>query len=87
MNALEQILASTRQEVRRRREELPFAELEKLGQQRLEAEGHRSFARALRGPELALIAEHKAVPPAASSQERMQSPELAHASAQRGQAA
>lgn len=65
MNQLEPILTATRDEVRRRREAVPFAELERAGAQRLASDGVRPFADALAKPGLSLIAEHKRRSPSA----------------------
>jgi indole-3-glycerol phosphate synthase len=63
MNVLERIVAATREEVERRRREVPVAELE-----RRVARGSRElrpFAAALARPGLSLIAEHKRSSPSA----------------------
>jgi indole-3-glycerol phosphate synthase len=65
MNQLEPILAATEEEVRRRREAVPLAELERLGASRLEAGDLRPFASALCAPGLSVIAEHKRRSPSA----------------------
>jgi indole-3-glycerol phosphate synthase len=65
MNRLEPILIATRDEVRRRREAVPLAELERVGAQRLASDGVRPFADALAKPGLSLIAEHKRRSPSA----------------------
>jgi indole-3-glycerol phosphate synthase len=64
-NALEPILASTRSELKRRTEQVSLAALEALGRDRVDAGDRRSFARAVRGPGLAVIAEHKRRSPSA----------------------
>jgi indole-3-glycerol phosphate synthase len=65
MNRLEPILVATREEVRRRRETRPLAELEQAAARRLESDGARPFANALAAPGLSLIAEHKRRSPSA----------------------
>ncbi len=70
MNELQRIVAATRQELERRRRELPDAELEQAA---LAARGarpqadRRAFAEALRRPGLSLIAEHKRRSPSAGA--------------------
>lgn len=60
MNVLERILESTRDQVRRRREDLPLADLERG----LAGRGKdRPFAEALSRPGVSLIAEHKRASP------------------------
>jgi indole-3-glycerol phosphate synthase len=62
MNVLERIVDSTRDEVRRRREETPLAQLEA----RLHARGEdRPFSEALIRPGVSIIAEHKRRSPSA----------------------
>lgn len=63
MSVLERIVATTREDVERRRRELPLSALE----ERLAARGGRGrpFSRALRGRGVALIAEHKRRSPSA----------------------
>ena len=63
MNVLERIVAGTREEVERRRREVPVAELERRGAQR--SPELRAFAAALARPGLSLIAEHKRRSPSA----------------------
>jgi indole-3-glycerol phosphate synthase len=64
MNVLEQIVDQTRQDVERRRREVPIASL----QGALERRGEdRPFSEALVRPELALIAEHKRRSPSAGT--------------------
>ena len=63
MNALEPIIASTREELARRRERVPYAELERAAAVR--ASELRPFAEALSGPGLSVIAEHKRRSPSA----------------------
>jgi indole-3-glycerol phosphate synthase len=64
MNALDPILAATREEVARRRERAPLAELERAAAARPE---RRGFLEALRRPGLSLIAEHKRRSPSAGT--------------------
>jgi indole-3-glycerol phosphate synthase len=64
LNALEPILAATREEVARRRERVPVAELERAAAERSD---RRAFLDALRRPGLSLIAEHKRRSPSAGS--------------------
>jgi indole-3-glycerol phosphate synthase len=62
MNVLERIVASTREDVRRRREEVPLARLESD----LEGRGDdRPFSEALTLPGVSVIAEHKRRSPSA----------------------
>jgi indole-3-glycerol phosphate synthase len=63
MNALEPIIASTREEVARRRDRVPDAELERDAA--LRGSDLRPFAEALARPGLSLIAEHKRRSPSA----------------------
>jgi indole-3-glycerol phosphate synthase len=63
MNALERIVALTRDEVTRRRRETPLYELEPLAARRTEE--LRPFAAALARPGLSVIAEHKRRSPSA----------------------
>jgi indole-3-glycerol phosphate synthase len=63
VNALTPIIASTREDVARRREALPPAELERLAAAR--TEDRRPFLDALRAPGLSVIAEHKRRSPSA----------------------
>jgi len=64
VNVLERIVESTRDEVRRRREELPLAALERG----LAGRGEdRPFAEALSRPGVSLIAEHKRASPSAGT--------------------
>lgn len=56
MNVLERIVESTRQDVRRRQEQVPLAELERA----LAGRGHdRPFEEAVSRPGISVIAEHK----------------------------
>ncbi len=61
MSLLERIVDSTREDVRRRRREVPLAELEA----RLQARDDRPFSEALTRPGVSLIAEHKRRSPSA----------------------
>jgi indole-3-glycerol phosphate synthase len=63
VNALEPIIASTREELARRRERVPDAELERAAAGR--AGELRPFAEALSRPGLSVIAEHKRRSPSA----------------------
>jgi indole-3-glycerol phosphate synthase len=63
VNALELIIASTREELARRRERAPEAQLERAAAGR--AGELRPFAQALGGPGLSVIAEHKRRSPSA----------------------
>jgi indole-3-glycerol phosphate synthase len=63
VNALEPIIASTRQELARRRDRVPEAELEREAARR--AGELRPFAQALVKPGLSVIAEHKRRSPSA----------------------
>jgi len=64
MNVLERIVASTREDVRRRREEVPLARLEAD----LEGRGDdRPFSEALTLPGVSVIAEHKRRSPSAGT--------------------
>jgi len=65
MNVLERIVAGTRQEVERRRHEVPVAELERRAAQRTRE--LRPFAAALARPGLSVIAEHKRHSPSAGT--------------------
>src|SRR5262249_58697315 len=62
--ALEPILAAAREEVARRRERMPVAELERAAGERAD---RRCFLDALRRPGLSLIAEHKRRSPSAGT--------------------
>jgi indole-3-glycerol phosphate synthase len=63
MSELARIVAHTRQEVERRRREVPQSELERSAAERIEP--IRPFAEALARPGLSLIAEHKRRSPSA----------------------
>ncbi len=65
MNHLERIVATTREEVERRRVTVPEDELEARGRSRLVGDDLRPFEAALAGPGLSLIAEHKRRSPSA----------------------
>jgi len=65
VNALEPIVAATREEVRRRKLQTTPAQLERLAAQRLSAGDRRPFIDAIAGPGLAVIAEHKRRSPSA----------------------
>ena len=65
MSRLDPILASTREEVARRRQAIPPDVLEGAVRSRIEAGDRRSFLEALRRPGLSLIAEHKRRSPSA----------------------
>ena len=66
MNRLDPIVAGTREEVARRREAVPPAELERAVAARAEVDGPvRSLPAALARPGLAVIAEHKRSSPSA----------------------
>ncbi len=70
MNELQRIVASTREEIERRRVAVPDAELERAAMKAQAArapDGRRSFAEALRRPELSLVAEHKRRSPSAGA--------------------
>src|SRR5436305_7388904 len=59
MNKLEPILAATREDVDRRRDAVPEAQLRTAAARRVNAGDVRPFTEALRGAGLSLIAEHK----------------------------
>jgi len=63
MSELRRIISSTREDVARRRDATPAAALEQAARER--GELIRPFAAALRGPQIALIAEHKRRSPSA----------------------
>ncbi len=65
MNALEPIVAATREEVRRRKLQITPAQLERLAAQRASAGDRRSFTDAIAGPGVSVIAEHKRRSPSA----------------------
>jgi indole-3-glycerol phosphate synthase len=65
MNRLEPILSATREELARRRESVPLAELDRLGAQRVAGGDLRPFLGALARPGLSVIAEHKRRSPSA----------------------
>ncbi|HVL30810.1 MAG TPA: indole-3-glycerol phosphate synthase TrpC [Solirubrobacteraceae bacterium] len=64
MNVLERIVADTREDVRRRREEVPLSRLERALASRGE---DRPFNEALAGPGVSVIAEHKRRSPSAGT--------------------
>jgi indole-3-glycerol phosphate synthase len=63
MNVLERIVDDTRDEVKRRRKNVPLKQLERQLERR--AEGFRPFSEALTRPGVSLIAEHKRRSPSA----------------------
>ena len=63
MSVLDRIVDDTRDEVKRRRKEVPLKDLEKALERR--AEGFRPFSEALTRPGVSLIAEHKRRSPSA----------------------
>ena len=65
MSVLDRIVDDTRDEVKRRKKELPLKDLEKLIERR--AEGSRPFSEALTRPGVSLIAEHKRRSPCAGA--------------------
>lgn len=65
MNELERIVARTRGEVAGRKAARPQREVEAAAAQRLQSDGPRRFAAALRAPGLSVIAEHKRRSPSA----------------------
>jgi indole-3-glycerol phosphate synthase len=65
VNALERIVAATREEVARRRTVVPEAELARAGAERVQAGDFRPFLDLLRRPGLSVIAEHKRRSPSA----------------------
>ena len=65
MNRLDPIVAATREEVMRRREAVPPAEVEAAVARRLADDDMRDFAGALARPGLSVIAEHKRRSPSA----------------------
>jgi indole-3-glycerol phosphate synthase len=64
---LARIVATTREELGRRRRDLPQTELEQAGRARLDAGDLRGFAQGLGAPGLSLIAEHKRRSPSAGA--------------------
>jgi indole-3-glycerol phosphate synthase len=66
-NRLDPIVAATREEVARRRHELPEASLERAVAARAQSDPVRPFYRALARPGLSLIAEHKRRSPSAGA--------------------
>jgi indole-3-glycerol phosphate synthase len=67
MNELERIVATTRELVARRREQLPLHMLHEQSEARRTAGDERSFLGALERPGLSLIAEHKRRSPSAGA--------------------
>jgi indole-3-glycerol phosphate synthase len=65
VNALERIVAATREELDRRRGAVPERELAQAAEQRAHNEDFRPFLGSLRRPGLSLIAEHKRRSPSA----------------------
>ncbi len=65
MNELEKIVAATRVQVARRKDELPLSELERAAAARSRTADARSFHDAIAHPGLSLIAEHKRRSPSA----------------------
>jgi indole-3-glycerol phosphate synthase len=65
MNRLDPIVAATREEVTRRRQATPPAELERAATARAETDPVRPFAEALARPGVSVIAEHKRRSPSA----------------------
>jgi indole-3-glycerol phosphate synthase len=80
VNTLERILASTRDEVARRRIARPLAEVRAAGADRAAAGDRRDFRAALSRPGLSLIAEHKRRSPSAGAiREELSLPEVVSA--------
>jgi indole-3-glycerol phosphate synthase len=65
VSRLDPIIAATREQVARRRDQVPALELDRAVTRRADADPVRSFARALARPGLSLIAEHKRRSPSA----------------------
>lgn len=65
MNVLADIIATTRERVAQRKQELPVAQLARAAARRASSGDRRSFADALAAPGLSLIAEHKRSSPSA----------------------
>jgi indole-3-glycerol phosphate synthase len=65
VNRLDPIIAATREQVARRRDQVPAPELARAVRSRADADPVRSFERALARPGLSLIAEHKRRSPSA----------------------
>jgi indole-3-glycerol phosphate synthase len=65
VSALDRIVAATREEVSRRRVEVPSTQLESRAEARIAARDARGFVGALREPGLSVIAEHKRSSPSA----------------------
>jgi indole-3-glycerol phosphate synthase len=67
MNALQPIIARTREELTTRRSDVPLASLQRDAATRVAAGDRRSFAGALERPGLSVIAEHKRRSPSAGA--------------------
>jgi indole-3-glycerol phosphate synthase len=65
MSVLDRIVDDTRVEVKRRRKQVPLAQLEKQLEHRAGTEGFRPFSEALTRPGISVIAEHKRRSPSA----------------------
>jgi indole-3-glycerol phosphate synthase len=65
LSVLDRIVDDARDEVKRRRKQVPLSELESLLERRTGAEGFRPFSEALTRPGISLIAEHKRRSPSA----------------------
>ena len=65
MSVLDRIVDDTRGEVKRRRKQVPLAELEALLETRAATDGSRPFSEALTRPGVSVIAEHKRRSPSA----------------------
>ncbi len=88
MNRLEPILATTRIELERRKQERPRVELQQLAERRLQAGDRRGLLAALRRPGLSVIAEHKRRSPSAGLiREGVELPEVVAAYERAGAAA
>jgi indole-3-glycerol phosphate synthase len=67
MSVLERIVEDTRDEVKRRRKQVPLSKLETLLERRSGTEGFRPFSEALTRPGVSVIAEHKRRSPSAGT--------------------
>jgi indole-3-glycerol phosphate synthase len=67
VSVLERIVASTREEVERRRDQVHLTELQRAGAARASAGDFRPFAQALMAPGVSVIAEHKRRSPSAGT--------------------
>jgi indole-3-glycerol phosphate synthase len=67
MNQLDRIVAATREELGRRKQEVPAAQVHRAAEERAAAGDLRSFVGALSRPGLSLIAEHKRSSPSAGT--------------------